>query len=200
MEYSLETEFQSDLIPGEKIYWSGQPDPSVIFTVADSFLIPFSLIWGGFWIVWELGGLLMYHLAKPSRSIPLSFTLFGIAFGCVAFYMIIGRFFFKAWKKKRTFYAVTNSRILIVTETFGRQLQAQFLNQTPVISKSIGPNGIGLLSFSPTGGFGLTYGNTGMEFVRRQKGYGILVFYDIPQAEMIYQMICQLRNQALATK
>jgi hypothetical protein len=200
MDYSLETEFQNDLIPAEKIYWSGQPDPSVVFSSSDFFMIPFSLMWGGFAIFWELSVLGLTHFNKNSHGVPLFFVLWGIPFVGVGLYMIFGRFFFKVWKKKRTFYAVTNLRVLIVTEGFGRQVQAQFLNQIPVINKSIGRDGTGSLSFGSTSGFGSNYTNTGMDFFSRRINQGVLAFYDISQAEMIYQMINELRNKALEPK
>jgi hypothetical protein len=200
MAYSLETEFQNDLIPSEKIYWSGQPDPSVIFNASDFFIVPFSLMWGGFVVFWEASVLGLTPLTKHSQGAPLFFVLWGIPFVAIGLYMIFGRFFYKAWKKKRTFYAVTNIRVLIATEGFSRQLQAQFLNQIPVINKSIGSNGVGSLSFSSTSGFGFNYANTGMDFLGRRIGQGILAFFDVPQAEMVYQMINDLRNKALAPK
>lgn len=85
-------------------------------------------------------------------------------------------------------------------EGFGRQVQAQFLNQIPVINKYIGSNGVGSLSFNSTSGFRFNYANTGMDFFSRGVSQGILAFFDVPQAEMLYQMIIQLRNKALAPK
>ena len=46
---------QPELTPGESIVWAGQPNTSVIFHKQDVFMIPFSLMWGGFAIFWEAG-------------------------------------------------------------------------------------------------------------------------------------------------
>ena len=37
-------EFKQDLLKGEKILWAGQPDPDILFSNADIFLVPFSLL------------------------------------------------------------------------------------------------------------------------------------------------------------
>ncbi len=198
METLPETVFQNDLMTGEKIHWAGKPDPSVIFSPSDLYMIPFSLMWGGFAIYWELGCLGITGLVKPGHVTPVVFSIFGLPFVAIGLYMIFGRFFFKAWKKKKTFYALTNRRVLIATQLYERQLQAQFLNQIPTINQSIRSNGTGTVSFGSSGGF--SYANTGMDFMGGRMVQAFLAFYDIPQAEMIYQMVNQLRNQASEAK
>src|SRR5260370_29685437 len=44
---------EPELTSGESVMWAGQPKTSVIFHKEDAFLIPFSLLWGGFAIFWE---------------------------------------------------------------------------------------------------------------------------------------------------
>ena len=49
------TAIQPELTSGENFIWAGRPSGSVIFHKEDAFLVPFSLLWGGFAIFWELG-------------------------------------------------------------------------------------------------------------------------------------------------
>ena len=54
MTYIDRSIFQQDLRSGEEIRWIGQPDASRIFSLADIGIIPFSLLWGGFAVFWEI--------------------------------------------------------------------------------------------------------------------------------------------------
>lgn len=50
---------QPELLAGENICWSGQPNTSVTFHKDDSFLIPISLLWGGFMMFGEAAASLL---------------------------------------------------------------------------------------------------------------------------------------------
>src|SRR3954471_6987431 len=78
---------------GERLLWVGAPDPAVRFTAADGFLVPFSLMWGGFAIFWEA--------AAFAGGTPFFFKLWGIPFVLVGVYFIAGRFVVKARRKRQ---------------------------------------------------------------------------------------------------
>jgi hypothetical protein len=92
---------------GERLLWSGSPDPAVAFTRGDVFLIPFSILWAAFALFWEAS-----VLSRPGP--PVLFPIFGAVFVVFGLYFVIGRFFVKAWRKRRTTYAITDRRAISI--------------------------------------------------------------------------------------
>src|SRR3954465_10623302 len=92
---------------GKPALWSGRPPQGLVLHASDALLIPFSLLWGGFAIFWEWG---VTHAARPP---PPVFPIFGGVFFVAGLYMMLGRFFFDAWKRGRTFYVLTEDRAIV---------------------------------------------------------------------------------------
>jgi hypothetical protein len=195
MDYGLNLAqtFQPDLFKDEKVVWAGQPDARFHFSGGDVFLVPFSLLWGGFALVWEAGVLGFFGSDGPA---PTFFALWGIPFVLVGQYFIWGRFLYKAYKNRRTFYALTNQRALILRTTRSRQLQTLFLNQLPTISKTARRDGSGTLAFgySPSWAAG-AYANSGMEFFGGRSGPAAPAFYDLPDVEGVHQLVMRLKTE-----
>jgi hypothetical protein len=170
--------FRDDLLKDEKVLWMGQPETSVIFSRADFYLIPFSLVWCGFCLFWEIGAL---------RSSNIVVTLFGIPFLAIGAYLLFGRFIYKYWKKTHTYYAVTSERVLILTTLWRRHLQTKYISAISEISKSIRSDGIGTLWFGPSGS------NSGAENTGLGSPLPVApAFYDIMDADKVHEMVSQL--------
>ena len=136
--------FKPDLQKDEKIVWSGQPTPTW-FSAGDIFLIPFSLMWGGFAYFWE-GSVITLYLQKHNPGL-LFMVAWGIPFVIIGSYMMFGRFFVQHWQQKNTFYALTNQRLLTLSTFRGRSTQAIFLANVPVVTKTVNNNGVGSINF-----------------------------------------------------
>lgn len=177
---------KDELIKDEEILWYGQPNSKVLFSVADIFLIPFSLLWGGFAMFWEITAI--------THRAPLLFCLFGIPFVFVGIYIIFGRFIYKSVRKKNTYYAVTNQRILIINKLINKSLQAEFIQHIPCIDKSVRSSGIGTIKFGNSPLFIGMYGNSGMEFFGSRYRKDVPAFYDIEDTEKVYRLVNELRK------
>ena len=85
--------------------------------MSELFLTPFALLWCGFAIFWE-----WQVLQAPNA--PVFFVLWGVPFVLIGLYMVFGRFFVDALQRAKTFYGVTNERVIIVSGLFGRKVKS----------------------------------------------------------------------------
>jgi len=192
MDYNTYELFRDDLIKDEQILWHGQPETKVIFSRADVFLVPFSLLWVGFVIFWELDALGFVW----GSAAPLFFALFGVPLVVIGLYFMFGRFIFKMRKKRNTYYAVTNKRVLILTKKrSSKTFQAEYISSIPSVNKSIRSDGIGTITFGNPSFMGSMYGNTGMDFFASFFGKDVPTFHDIKDAEQVYRVVNDLRNK-----
>jgi hypothetical protein len=135
--------FSRLLLPSEKLLWTGKPGGGLLFSRMDFILIPFSLLWGGFAIFWEYQVITMPH-ARQSAF----FILWGIPFIALGLYVTVGRFVVDAYARSKTFYAITDSRLLIVREGILSGIQVFQLNQLPAASFEGPTSGMGTLDLS----------------------------------------------------
>ena len=191
IEQSSMIAVQPELTSGETVVWAGQPQNSVIFHKEDAYLIPFSLLWGGFAIFWEASVSGMWGARANGRW---TFgMLWGIPFVLMGRYVIWGRFFYAAWLKRRTHYAVTNRRVIVVQNGCRRQMASAYIDTLPTLIKEGGSSGIGILRFvqpqpmwSNNRGWGAWNGLS----VR-----GVPTFVDIEDVDAVYRLVSDLRER-----
>lgn len=184
--------FKDELLKYEEVLWCGQPDSSVIFTGSDIFLVPFSISWGGFAIFWEISTITL--------GAPFFFGLFGIPFVLIGLYFIFGRFIYKGIKKKHTYYAITNRRVLILTNLSNKNVDAEFITQIPCINKRVRSDGKGTIKFGNSFFFKGMYSNTGMDFFGAGYGKDVPTFYDIDDIDSVYRLVNELRQGHSSTQ
>ena len=137
----------SRLLSGERLLWTGAPGQGLRLSSRDGLLIPFSLVWCGFAVFWEVSVL------STSRA-PGFFPLWGLMFVCIGLYFVFGRFIVDALLRKDTQYALTDQRILIVRGGLFSKLTTLSLSNLPELRLSEGANARGTISFGNESAFG----------------------------------------------
>jgi len=177
---------QSQLASGERIEWVGRPNPKRYFTRQDAVLIPFSLVWCGFAIFWEA--------AAIRGGANTFFALWGVPFVAIGLYLVFGRFIFRAYRTKRTVYAVTNRRVMtIVRGRRGEAVNAMYVRSIPNVSTNIGSDGRGSVEFGVSAPAAARYASSGLDFGGSQAGTGV-GFYDVDGARDVADLVERLRQ------
>jgi hypothetical protein len=143
---------ERELSSGERLIWSGQPRRGIRLRASDAFLIPFSSLWCGFAIFWEV--MALTATAKGGGPVALVFPLFGVPFVLMGLYLVFGRFIVDARMRECTFYGITSERIIIVSGLFSRRTKSLNLRTLSDISLTERPDGSGTITFGPTHPFG----------------------------------------------
>lgn len=183
---------QPEMISGEKVYWAAMPDPGVIFHSDDWAAIPFTLVWTGFFVFWEGNALGYWGGTSQGGGSDLFMALWGIPFLILGNYMVWGRFLVDAWLKRRTYYAVTNRRVLILQEGWKPKTSWMYLEAIPTMEREGSETG--------TIWFGKKYpviagrGQKKRSMSRFDVG-DIPVFADIDDVDGVQRLVQELREK-----
>lgn len=168
------------LRPGEQLRWVGQPDPQVRFAPADLFLVPFSVMWGGFAVVWE-------SMAIVSGA-PIFFAFWGIPFVLIGLYFVVGRFIYKKRRKLMTVYGLTDSRAIVSSSE--RAFADTPVKGTPIrINRSRDGRHLSVIFGSTRQA---TYQNTGLDFFNFGQDQGV-AFFDVADPDALMRELDQVR-------
>lgn len=136
---------QRELDSGEKLVWAGVPQQGIVLRKSDVFVIPFSLVWGGFAIFWEIMALSIS--IEESGSIGYIFPVFGVPLVVIGLYVVFGRFIYDAKKREKTFYGITNERVIIISGVFNKEVKSFHLSTLTDISLSEEKDLFGTITF-----------------------------------------------------
>jgi hypothetical protein len=175
---------KQELGPQELLLWSGRPRKGLALRSSDALMIPFSLLWGGFAIIWEAFVL--------NSDGPLWMRLWGIPFVLVGLYLVVGRFFFDAWQRDKTIYGVTGERVFIISSFFGRKVKSLNLSTLSDITLEQKSDGSGTITFGVANK--ISRWNAGMWGVRRER-QAPPSFEMIQDAKKVYEIIKEAQRQ-----
>jgi hypothetical protein len=185
MNHQASMEIQKHIEPRERVLWSDQPRQGVVFRSSDIFLIPFSLLWGGFAFFWEYSVI--------TQDAPLFFSLFGIPFVAIGAYLIAGRFFVDAKQREKTFYAVTSDRVLIISGLFRLKIKSLSLRTLSDVSVTESKDGSGSISFGHSVPFASLFGGISWPGMEQFSGPS---FDAINNVKRVYQLILEAQRNA----
>jgi hypothetical protein len=143
---------QPELLPGEKVLWAGRPSPHIIYHDRDAPLVLFSLEFGGITTVLTIKmALRAMGVSGAGSSVgdPMGNLLFILPVFLIGQYFLWGRFIWNAWKKKRTYYAVTDRQVIAVQTPPWGQVASASIDALTIVMKEKRWDGYGTLRFTP---------------------------------------------------
>lgn len=180
--------FQSELKPhldaDESLLWTGKPKQGIYLKGSDVFMIPFSLMWGGFAIFWEATVIL--------TDAPFFFKLWGIPFVLIGLYILIGRFFYDAKRRKKTVYGITEHRIIIKSGIFNESIQSLNCKTLSNITLNEKSDKSGTIILGNDNGFSELFRGTGWPGTNQKMAPAIEM---IANARSVYQKIIEIQKE-----
>lgn len=110
--------WQGILEDGETVRWQGQPDPATDWSELRPQKVLFGLVFAGFaifWIAMALGQV------PGSSFMGIVFPLFGLPFLVIGLREAGLGVLWAAYRRRHTWYSLTNRRAFIATDLFGRR-------------------------------------------------------------------------------
>jgi len=114
----------------EEIRWQGRPDGRVTFSIGNLATFAFGLFFAGFALVWMI-------MAASAGGL---FWMFGLLHFAVGLAVAFGAIFFSAYRRRRTWYTLTNKRAFVATVLpfQGRRLKSYVIDDETVVELAAG--------------------------------------------------------------
>ena len=185
MSFAADQAISAEIAPGERLLWSGRPASGIRLHRGDVFLIPFSLLWTGFAIFWEI--------TAVRSGAGTFFSIWGFAFVLIGLYFVVGRFIGDAWQRGQTAYGLTDQRAVIISRSLGggRQVKTLPLRTLSEVSLDERPDRSGTITLGAATGRMLPFfvGDAAWPGSARPP-----MFEMIPNAREVYDLIRQTQH------
>ena len=106
MTNDAESRIREELNPAEVLLWAGRPRQGLVLRKGEWFVITPHLLLLAFAIFWTVVAIAM--------GAPIEFRIAGVLFIGLALYVTIGRFWGDSYERSKTFYGLTNKRVIII--------------------------------------------------------------------------------------
>lgn len=181
------------LLPGERIVWSGEPVRHRLLRIDDVFLIPFSLMWGGF-VLFFAAGAVFGQVHDPIAMVC------AVPLVLLALYLVFGRFVVRSIASRKARYLVTDRRVVVTGGVTGRAVGTEYLAALPPPVITENEDGSGDLAF---GAFPNGFGGYNGFGTHRRPGWTLgfesvtpFRFRDIPDVVRVRDLILASQTAA----
>jgi hypothetical protein len=144
IDIDIQQELQYELVDDEKLVWTGRPGTGIIFRKIDFFLIPFSVLWFGVFLVAIIGAVLS---PSDNQALPWPVFLFFIPFLLMGCFITFGRFLIDKRRRANTIYAITSDRIIIKSGVFSKKVNSFNIKTLSNLSVDEKSDGTGTIAF-----------------------------------------------------
>lgn len=129
---------ECELGPDERALWWGRATRGIVFHPSDAFAIPFCIVWTSLPALMQVAAI---------RSGNGGISVISLPFLLVGSYLLVGRFIVDACRRARTFYVLTDRRVVIAYQGRSRNVVAIDLAAAPAVTLTERTNGSGTLEF-----------------------------------------------------
>jgi hypothetical protein len=171
-----------ELSAGETLIWAGRPQRGIKLRDIDAFLLPFGAIWCAF---------LIPPFLFANRDGSALFYILPFAMLILGLYFAFGSLPVDAYRRRRTFYGLTNERVVIVAGLFRRHVKTLLIGSLSDLSLDAKADGSGTITLGPTLAWNL-------KLVWMMPGFGGLrtAFEFIDDATTVYGLVREAHAKA----
>jgi len=129
-----------NLLPSEQLLWTGSPVHHPVFDFGDLLLVPFSRLWFGVTVFWEVEAV--------ETGAPVFVRVWGLLFVLVGVNLVAERLLVRWLTLRGTMYAVTDQRVVVISSVLGisQERSSYIANlEPPTLRESA--NGTGTIRF-----------------------------------------------------
>ncbi|KRE82896.1 hypothetical protein ASG75_15245 [Rhodanobacter sp. Soil772] len=173
MTFEVDQKLRPELARDERLLWSGMPGQGLRWRAGDWFTVPFTL----FWLYMVVFGTSRHGFQADQP--PLYLRPEGIPFVLVGVYMLVGRFLVDWYQRTRTYYGLTDQRVLILGGLFNRQVKSLTLATLSDITFDVRSNGSGTITFGPGASTSSWFGRSSWRGTNNQQAPAFDMIQDV---------------------
>ncbi|HIJ65921.1 MAG TPA: PH domain-containing protein [Candidatus Hydrogenedentes bacterium] len=185
-----ESVIESGLGDNETLLWAGRPRQGFVFRRGDVFVIPFTVSLIAFPVLVAMAAL-QEVLENPGHE-GILFPILILPFALPGLFLLFAHFLVDSKRRAKTFYGVTNRRMIIVSGIFSRHVKSLNIRTLTDVSLNEKPNGDGTITFGAVDPMSHWFGGAYWP----STPYGVPSFEMVPNVKTVYAQICETQERA----